>query len=176
MGEVNAFGVDSETQSWWGHVNSVGTGFSIEVPAGLTRLAEPPRSGGVYMHRLLNGVFLVLLSVSLGLHWVALQGVAWTAMLVERVPTSGWVRALETTFDGKHPCRLCHEVRVGYAESQETEVTASEGRFELIPPVVLPLTLLSPQTPGFVVRPGSEWIVRFLDPDVPPPRRFGTIG
>lgn len=142
---------------------------------GLTRAVGPRRSGGVLMQRLLNGVFLVLLSCSLGLHWAALQGVAWTAMLVERVPTSGWVRAFETTFDGKHPCRLCHEVRVGHAESQESELTATDQRFELIPSMLVPWVLVGPEIPGFASKPLGDWAQRALDPDVPPPRRFTSI-
>lgn len=127
------------------------------------------------MHRLLNGVFLVLLSCSLGLHWAALQGVAWTSMLIDRVPTSGWVRALETTFDGKHPCRLCHEVRSGQAESKGVELTASDYRFELIPSTLVPVVLDSPETAGFCSPPATAWCQRLSDPDVPPPRRSATV-
>ena len=176
MGEVNAFGVDSETQSCRGRFNSSGRGLGIEAARGLTRSVESPRSDAVLMHRLLNGVFLVLLSCSLGLHWAALQGVAWTAMLVERVPTSGWVRAFETTFDGKHPCRLCHEVRAGHAQSQESELTAMDQRFELIPSSIVPWVLVGPEIPGFTPKPTCNWVHRMLDPDVPPPRRIASIG
>lgn len=57
----------------------------------------------------------VLLSFSLGLHWAALQSVAWTSMLLTRTQQGGFVEALQTTFDGKHPCPICLVVREGRA-------------------------------------------------------------
>ncbi len=62
-----------------------------------------------------------LVGISLGLQWTLLQSVAWTVMLLDRGAEMGWERALETTFDGRHPCALCRVVRKGRdAEKQQT--------------------------------------------------------
>jgi hypothetical protein len=63
-----------------------------------------------------------MLALSLGLHWGLLQTMAWTGMLVERVQSGSWWEAVETTFDGQHPCRMClavREAKSGTDESQE---------------------------------------------------------
>src|SRR5688572_27774761 len=38
-----------------------------------------------------------------GAHWLALQTVAWTGMLVTRSQQAGVEEAMRTTFDGQHP-------------------------------------------------------------------------
>lgn len=58
-----------------------------------------------------------MLALSLGLHWGVLQSIAWTGMLAERVQTGSVWQAIESTFDGEHPCRLCLALREGKSES-----------------------------------------------------------
>jgi len=48
--------------------------------------------------------------IASGGHWAALQSVAWTRMLAVNVRHSSVVVALEKTFDGRHPCRLCKSI------------------------------------------------------------------
>lgn len=76
----------------------------------------------------LRFVAVVLLSLSLGLHWAALQSVAWTSMFLSRAQSGNIAEALRTTFDGKHPCRLCLVVREGkMAERQSPTTPARAG-------------------------------------------------
>lgn len=56
-----------------------------------------------------------------GAHWAVLQVTAWTGMLVTRAPELGVARAVETTFDGAHPCRMCEAVEVGKQEEQKQQ-------------------------------------------------------
>jgi len=73
-------------------------------------------------------IAVAMLSLSLGLHWMALQTVAWTAMLVERVQGMTVWDAVTTTFDGQHPCRLCLMVKEGQSGGdQGPEVPAPQG-------------------------------------------------
>jgi hypothetical protein len=75
---------------------------------------------------------IIALCLSLGLHWLALQSVAWTAMLVSnacRVPLS---QAVETTFDGTHPCHLCHAVAEGKKTENKSEVLPTTIKIDLI--------------------------------------------
>jgi hypothetical protein len=54
-----------------------------------------------------------------GVHWLALQTVAWTGMLVARSQKAGVEEAVRTTFDGQHPCRLCEAVKEGHKQERE---------------------------------------------------------
>ena len=61
-----------------------------------------------------------LVGISLGFQWTLLQSVAWTVMVLDRSAEMGWVQALETTFDGQHPCALCKVVTT-HSESQKQQ-------------------------------------------------------
>jgi hypothetical protein len=37
----------------------------------------------------------------------SVQVVAWAGMLVSRTVEQGWTTAVDTTFDGNHPCSMC---------------------------------------------------------------------
>jgi hypothetical protein len=73
---------------------------------------------GVFLHRCLIAACALYLS---GAHWAALQVTAWTGMLVTRAPQTGVVAALETTFDGEHPCGLCAAVQEGQKQEHEQQ-------------------------------------------------------
>lgn len=120
-------------------------------------------------------VAVVLLSLSLGLHWAALQSVAWTSMLVQRVQHGTLVEAIQTTFDGKHPCPICLVVREGRAA--ERQQPASPGRSATESPK-LDLTLgaspfriiadrADPRPPALA---SLAFLSRSEPPPLPPPR------
>ena len=57
---------------------------------------------------------VVMLMGSIGLHWALLQTVAWAGMIVTYThESSSLTTALERTFDGKHPCKICVVVEEG---------------------------------------------------------------
>lgn len=62
-----------------------------------------------------------------GAHWVALQTTAWTGMLVSRSIGSSLLKAVQSTFDGQHPCRACKVI----AKARQTE-ERSQQEFELL--------------------------------------------
>jgi hypothetical protein len=74
------------------------------------------------------GQLLMIVAVlsATGTHWLALQSVAWTAMLAENLQTSSLESALQRTFDGKHPCCLCKEI----AKDKQSE-KKSDAQVEL---------------------------------------------
>lgn len=87
-----------------------------------------------------------LVGISLGFQWTLLQSVAWTVMLLDRSTQMDWVQAIETTFDGHHPCALCKVVRQGRDNQQQqttlvfsfakTDMVPSERAFELPSPKI----------------------------------------
>jgi len=53
-----------------------------------------------------------------GGHWAVIQSVAWTQMLwTYALESDSIVDAVEKTFDGQHPCKLC----VGIAKTQKDQ-------------------------------------------------------
>lgn len=67
----------------------------------------------------LAACLMALLYLS-GAHLMLVQGVAWTNMLVDYSQDGGWLRGVEKTFDGDHPCRMC--VRVEQERSEKPAV------------------------------------------------------
>lgn len=107
-----------------------------------------------------------------GAHWMVLQVTAWTGMLVARAPELGVARAVETTFDGEHPCRMCEAVEEGQKEEQKKPVSLTAGAVKelkllSIKAVALPELMASGvwQWPDFPKASG-----RWMDaPPTPPP-------
>jgi len=106
------------------------------------------------------------LIVTIGAHWAVLQSVAWVGMLATNARTYSLPEAITRTFDGQHPCRLCHVIAAGKQTEQKQPVSKIETKIdfwltlagcELIPPaqtlysrpvsVFPPLRLESPPTP-----------------------------
>lgn len=117
----------------------------------------------------------VLLSLTLGLHWAALQSLAWSSMFLERVQTVSVAEALRTTLDGKHPCRLCLVVREGRAAERQQEALPKGGGATVSRLEFTPAT--SPLTFEFVAVPNPpplqspfDYARRSDPPPLPPPR------
>jgi len=65
---------------------------------------------------------MVAILTATGAHWVALQSVAWTAMLAENLQTTSLQKAIQCTFDGKHPCCLCKEIAKDKQSEKKSDV------------------------------------------------------
>ena len=104
-----------------------------------------------------------------GGHWMVLQSVAWSAMLVQYSRNANLVSAVEQTFDGKHPCPLCKKIAQGRHDEKKPEAQVVSGKLKFCyQPVAPPL-----------LSPGNFWQMHLGDayssalahqPLVPPPR------
>ena len=56
-----------------------------------------------------------------GAHWMLLQTTAWTGMLISRSMDSSVAEAVETTFDGRHPCRMCSAIEGGKQSEERSD-------------------------------------------------------
>jgi len=69
------------------------------------------------MIRRAKNLVRVLLAAALlygsGAHWLLVQGAAWAGMVAARAGRNTVAEALITTFDGRHPCRVCLLVKRG---------------------------------------------------------------
>ena len=111
------------------------------------------------------------LAVSIGLHWSLLQSVAWVGMVVNYSQSNGLGKALEQTFDGKHPCALCKAIDEGKKSEKKPDPGPLTKQFEFS---------YSPSRFVFTA-PTSYWEVDWperapnslsLTPPAPPPRQL----
>ncbi|WP_395717637.1 hypothetical protein [Prosthecobacter sp.] len=115
---------------------------------------------------------VMLVCLSLGMHWVLLQGVAWTGMIISFASQGTVLEAVEKTFDGQHGCALCAKVKEG-RESSQKEPGQSSQSLKKIDAVLVEITkLVTPaaKTISFVFL-REEGEKRTLRPEMPPPRR-----
>ena len=82
---------------------------------------------------------IVAVVTATGTHWLAFQSVAWTAMLAENLHTHSLQRAVQRTFDGKHPCCLCKEIAKDKQSEKKSDLQVdlkkpdfSHNRFEFV--------------------------------------------
>ena len=70
------------------------------------------------LHRFSQRALVVLVCLSLGMHWTLLQGIAWTGMLLSYAGEGTMIEAVTKTFDGEHPCPLCLAVKEGQKDEK----------------------------------------------------------
>jgi len=109
------------------------------------------------------------LCCAIGLHWVALQSFAWTSMLIEYSKRAPLCQAIAQTFDGAHPCSLCHIVATGKASEKKTEIQSPVPKIDIIC-VARVIRLISPVVLfDYSLRDFSVSEIEH-SPPVPPPR------
>ncbi len=109
------------------------------------------------------------LVLATGGHWALLQSVAWVSMAIHFTHTDGLSVALQKTFDGKHPCKMCKLVEQGRKGSPEQEMQKLEIKMDFfcverssfrIPSLDFPLV----SSGSLIMLPRTE------APPLPPPR------
>ena len=111
------------------------------------------------------------LCCAIGLHWLALQSVAWTGMLIEYSKRARLCQAIVQTFDGDHPCSLCHIVATGKASEKKSDIQSPVPKIDIICVARL-IRLISPFAPfQYAVQDLSVSEIE-QSPPVPPPRSF----
>ncbi len=113
------------------------------------------------------------LSLAIGLHWFFLQSIAWTGMLVKYSAQSSLSEAVARTFDGEHPCSLCHIVQQGKASEKKTSFQPVTPKFHLF--LVVAAARSRPAAARFDY---VSWRVAFparLDSPPTPPPRFALV-
>ena len=73
------------------------------------------------MRAAIRFVTVLVLVLSLGLHWAFLQSVAWVSMIVTYSQDASFTEAVSKTFDGKHPCCMCKAIAKARAEQKQKE-------------------------------------------------------
>lgn len=106
-----------------------------------------------------------------GVHWAALQTVAWTTMLADNLRMHSVVEAVTCTFDGKHPCCLCKAIAAGKKSEKKNEFSLQLKKLEF-PPASELFVLIAPSR--FEILPPANTFADSLTqtPPNPPPRGF----
>ena len=112
---------------------------------------------------------IVALIATTGLHWVALQSVAWTTMLADNLRTHSITEAVTQTFDGRHPCCLCKAIVAAKKSEKKSEFTLQVQKLEFPPAKANPV-LIAPS--DFQLLPQVNFFTESLTqkPLIPPPR------
>ena len=95
-----------------------------------TKLASPSL---VIVLRWVGRVVMIgALCSAIGLHWVVIQSFAWTNMIVENSKRASLCEAIAQTFDGTHPCSLCHVVNKGKSSEKTSDFQSSTPKVDMI--------------------------------------------
>lgn len=114
---------------------------------------------------------VLLLVLSLGLHWAFLQTVAWTGMLVTYAQQGTLTEAVSKTFDGEHPCKMCQFVEQGRAQERQQDQQAAKPGLKLEPSLVWREAVVLPAVPhGWVTGDDAFSPTRSDQPPKPRPR------
>jgi hypothetical protein len=109
------------------------------------------------------------LCCAIGLQWMALQSLAWTTMLIDYSKRAPLCQAIAQTFDGAHPCSLCHIVNKGKNSEKKSDLQSPTAKIDMI--CALPSSrLIRPFVPFDYTVPDSCSSQIGRAPPVPPPR------
>jgi hypothetical protein len=79
-----------------------------------------------------RAVTIFALCCAIGLHWIALQSLAWTTMIIDYSKRAPLCQAIAQTFDGAHPCSLCHIVNTGKASEKKSDLQPLTPKIDMI--------------------------------------------
>jgi hypothetical protein len=114
-------------------------------------------------------VTIIALCCAIGLHWIALQSVAWTTMVIEYSKRAPLRQAITQTFDGMHPCSLCHAVNTGKNSEKKSDLQSPTPKIDMIC-AVHAIRFLPPFRAFEFAVANFSLTERRHSPPVPPPR------
>jgi hypothetical protein len=121
------------------------------------------------------GKILVIaaLVIATGLHWAALQTVAWTTMFAANLTCESFSESVAQTFDGNHPCPLCKTVAAGKRAERKSEAIPLKLKLEC-PPLAEKFVLIAPETSVPFTTEKFFAGSFFSKPPLPPPRNLSA--
>jgi len=78
------------------------------------------------------GTMLACLAMFLvaGGHWAVLQSVAWAGMVNDYARADGLAAAVQKTFSGDYPCKMCRKIDEQKKQEEKTPVAKLDKKFE----------------------------------------------
>jgi len=121
------------------------------------------------LRRLFRLLVFAALILTVGAHWAILQSIAWVSMTVAYSQSVPVKEALTKTFDGQHPCDLCHLVASGKEQEREKDQQkATTTRLELFFEAIS-VEMISPERKSLIVSAPGHCSDRTDVPLLPPP-------
>jgi hypothetical protein len=121
------------------------------------------------MRRLFQCLVAIALIAAVGGHWAFLQSVAWVSMTIEYSRDGSVLEALQKTFSGEKPCRLCKAVDAGRKSERQQAILKLEPKLEFTE-----LQTFLPIYPRIVeaspAAASDGLVTRSQAPPTPPPR------
>jgi hypothetical protein len=118
--------------------------------------------------RLGNVLLIVALLAATGGHWALFQTVAWTNMLADNLQTARFSEALSRTFDGKHPCNMCHEISAAKKTEKKSDLPNLGKKLEFTSE--RPAIVFSAPVDFYLLATLTESVVSWSEaPPTPPP-------
>jgi hypothetical protein len=116
---------------------------------------------------------LLVALVLCGGHWVLMQSIAWTTMIVTYSQDSTITAAVQKTFDGAHPCNICQTVSAGIGKQTSDTAIGNSSQHADLPYVFFnaPNTLFPPTISYFLQTSDTAGETLLPSPATPPPRR-----
>ena len=112
---------------------------------------------------------VLALCCAIGLHWMALQSLAWTTMIIDYSKRAPLCQAITQTFDGAHPCSLCRAVNAGKNSQKKSDLQAPTPKIDMIS-VRQMAAMLRPFVPFEYAAGDFSFDNVGHSPPVPPPR------
>src|SRR5262245_11673850 len=75
---------------------------------------------------------IAALCCAIGLQWIVLQSLAWTTMLIDYSKRAPLCQAVAQTFDGAHPCSLCHVINKGKTSERKYDLQSPAQKIDMI--------------------------------------------
>jgi hypothetical protein len=113
---------------------------------------------------------ILALCCAIGLHWIALQSFAWTTMIIDYSKRAPLRQAVTQTFDGAHPCSLCHAVNTGKNSEKKSDLQSPAPKIDMI--YVACATRLIPSFKFFEYAVDNFSFSEVGQPPLVPPPRF----
>ena len=79
-----------------------------------------------------RAITVLALCCAIGLHWIALQSIAWTTMVLDYSKQAPLRQAITQTFDGMHPCSICHLVNKGTNSEKKSDLQPLTPKIDII--------------------------------------------
>lgn len=124
------------------------------------------------MRAALKAITVLVLVLTLGLHWALLQTMAWTGMIISYSRDASLSEAVSKTFDGQHPCCMCKAIKQARAEEkhqQQKQESKPDGKIKLALPEIA-FSLISPASEADLPSVDQWATARSYAPPKPRPR------
>ena len=119
---------------------------------------------------------VLALMVSIGLHTVVIQSVAWAGMVVSYSLEKGSLgQGMADTFDGQHACPLCKlakQTSEKQADADDKPAPVEEGllKLHLMTQEMPRIVFTAPAPQDFLAAPEPLAVTLAVTPATPPPR------